>query len=124
MMVQITSKKGSALLVTICVLLALLMASLSGLESYSKHFTREIIGQEVRRAQGYYTALAGMRYAAMLLQNPVPFTNHVYTITGRELGGDLFGDLSVTNQNFSVTITEITSGPSAGQFQIDAAYTY
>ncbi len=123
-MVHITSKKGSALLVTICVLLALLMASLSGLQNYSKHFTRDIMGWEIRRTQGYYAALAGMRYAAMVLQGPVAFTNHVYTITGTELGGNLFNDLAVTNQNFSVTIIEITSGANNGQFQIDAVYTY
>ena len=119
-MIQIISKKGSALLITIFILMAMLMASLTGLQAYSKHFTREIARQEIGHVRGYYVAMAGLRYASILLQNPAAlnFVGNVYNVTGTEFpdGTDLFHDLGVTATNFQVTITDLNNG----SFRVEA----
>lgn len=114
-------RKGSALLITIFILMAILVASLTGLQAYSKHFGREVARQELGYAQGYYRALSGLRYAAILIQNStITFTGNVYNVTGQERGGDLFNALGTTNANLRITITDLRNG----QYQIDAVANY
>ncbi len=119
------SQKGYSLIIVILILTIFLTSNV-GLQAYIQNLFREVGFEEVERTKGYYLSLAGLRYASILLKDPTSlvFQGHKYQVTGKELGGDLFKDLSTTSGKLSITITEITSGADAGKYTTEATYNY
>lgn len=113
------NKRGVILII---VMLFMIMAAISSRAMYSSSY---LLGKlqgsdEVRRIRGYYAALGGLRYATVLLKNPGNYNYDVKTSNAI-----LYSDLGLTGpENVVITITLITSGPSAGQYDVTSAFSY
>lgn len=122
---KIKSLKGYSLII-IVLILTIFLTSNVGLRAYIQHIFREIGVEEVEHTKGYYLTLAGLRYASILLQHDTSlvFQNHQYIVTGKELGGDFYKDVSSSPAKLVIAINEITSGPNQGQYTVNATYNY
>ena len=117
------NQKGFALVVA-AMFTILIIISL-GIFSLSTYEFREVKTHEEEYARGYYGAIAGLRYAYMLLHDPDiidGLESGPYTVTGDEYGGDFFGDLEVTADELTITITKIETGVDAGKYDVEASY--
>ena len=74
---NIGSKKGFALTLAIYFMIACLINSVA-LYATSYYITKEVTIQEESSTRGYYLALAGLRYADILLKNPATMPNFVF----------------------------------------------
>ena len=126
-MIRISDKKGFVLALAIYFVILAVITSI-GLYTYSGYIVREAgIAKEVS-VRGYYCAVAGVRYASILLKNPttnlkkgspyvtsgeittLAFNGETVTLTinqGSSLGQDL---LLSGNDSLIVTITEYNTG--------------
>jgi len=124
-MIRLDSNKGY-LLAIIMIFAAVLMTAMLGLQSYVRSSAKEVLRDETGYVKGYYAAMAGLRYASILLRDPEAITfgaAHAYTVTGTELGGDFMADVIGQDlATLTVTITEITSGQFEGQYSVSATY--
>lgn len=101
-----------------------------GLFSYIQYAVKGTKVQEIKPTKAYYSAIAGLRYATILLRDPgICFTTpedpsdlEEYTVTGVEFGGDFFGDIGMKAGELTLTITikEI----STGEYEVKAACHY
>jgi len=127
------SGKGYALAMAIIFVIILTAAGL-GLYYSVEHLTGEIRIQETGYARGYYAAIAGLRYASILLRNPddLTFVANVYTVNGTELlpvgsppAIGFFHDIGVDPADLAITIRRIVRwGKPTGKYKVSAAYTY
>jgi len=123
---NIKSKKGFALAFAI-IFAIVLTASILGVWAYVAHLMRETKVVDVRSKRGYYAAMAGLRYARVLLRDPdgLVFDGyHNCLIEGDELGGDFFTDIDINPDDLTVTITEWHTGCGwpEGEYKIIATY--
>ena len=104
---RISQKKGVALALVIMFIIVITIASL-GLLASVEHVLKEVKVQEAETIRGYYAAVAGLRYARILLRDP-----GALTFTGGECiiprvtdeDDDFFKDIGVDVNSGDLTIT-------------------
>ena len=110
-------KKGYALFLATLFVVVLIIGSL-GLYASIGYVIRETKLDEEASARGYYAAIAGLRYTAILLRDPsalAPFPCTLPRSGGED--DDFFDDLGVP-----LTITIDTA--AGGDYSVSATYTY
>lgn len=130
---DLKSKKGYVLTIAIVFTIVLITASI-GLYSSVRY---SIIGtkrNETEYIKGYYATLAGLRYAALVLKDPVNncyFTpehnGEICVLDGTELGSNFFLDIDVDPQKLQIVIKEWDLGETGwndGEYYITAKYLY
>ena len=139
---NIKHTKGYALVMAIIFMIILSVSSIVLYNSVT-HVGRELKIKEKQYVKGYYAAVAGLRYASIVLRDPPApgdFINHVYTVTGNELvavpeaGGAFFNDIDVVNGTagaleigeMSIQIEEYHAGVdwNEGEYKVTANYEY
>jgi len=128
---NIKAKNGYGLLMVIFFIIVVLSV-ISGSFMFVEHLAKETRLHEVEYIRGYYAAMAGLRYAYILLEDPVVNCNFTlghgdresYTVTGLELGGDFFTDIHVDLAHLTITITERGLLPPLVDPQYEVSATY
>ncbi len=129
------ANKGSVLILTIIFLLIITVMNI-GLYFSAESNAKLVKVKEVKHMKSYYAAVAGLRYAKILLETPAifgftelgesgdPSAPESYVVTGNEFGGDFFQDIGVATADLTITITEINSGPNQGEYEVKAVGDY
>lgn len=126
---DIKSKKAYALVFAMILIIVLGLASI-GLYSTTEYITVETKLKEQQYVRGYYAAIAGLRYARVLLQDPVALFGDTvhdgeeYTAPGTD---DFFDHIDVDPADLTITITEYDPGDpqwAVDNYQVTATYTY
>lgn len=130
------TKKGYVLLLAV-MLSFVLMASSVGLYAMVRYFVLETRIKEVEYIKGYYAAIAGLRYAWILLKDPEDYCGfntldhdgETRTVIGTELGGNFFTNIGTTSQKLTITITEwnsLVTDPTwtNGNYRVTVRYSY
>jgi hypothetical protein len=126
------NNKGSILLYSVLIILVFSIAHVSLLT----HTQNTALGSRkyVARIKGRYAALAGLRYASILLRNPSvfgftalgapgdPSIPETYTVIGTELGGNFFSDIGADSKSLIITITETNNGNSPTEYELKAVF--
>lgn len=140
---DIKSKKGFVLAMAIMFTIIAMMLSI-GLYTSVEHVVKETKLHEREYVKGHYAAIAGLRYAAILLRNPVSLfgdTDHdgeAYVVvgdehdpnfgTGNPTTEDFFQDIGaglIGNTPLTITITEydpLNPEWTQDEYQVTAAW--
>lgn len=112
------SKKGYVLVFAAIFAITLMVAAW-GLWTYVTHLGQEVKVEEYRSTQGYYAAIAGLRYAYLLLHDPAalgldpadtPGEQCIIPRTGNAADIAFFAAIDVDLSNLTITITEEPTG--------------
>ena len=104
-----THEKGYTLILVLIFSIVLAIAGL-GLYTSIKYITVEM-QTETASIEAHYAALAGLRYAAILLRDPqaigLDVVNDTYTVVGNELGGasTFWAETGIDSGDLTITIT-------------------
>jgi len=127
---NIKSQKGFALAMII-ILTVVLLATHIALYAAIRYFAEK--GTSIHSVRGYFAAISGLRYAAIVLQNPGEIeddfdANHNYFVTGTELDGNFFTDIGIPASYLSIVITEWYDDPACdwpeGEYKVTGTYAY
>jgi len=140
-MTNISHKSGFVLIMATLFIVIAVVASV-GIYSYSEYIVHEVRTEKKAAAKSYYCAVAGARYAQILLKNPVAnfgsgITDTAFngeigtkTITGRATG-TLGEDLNFSgNDTLTITATEYNTATPAStpwevnNYQVEIVFTY
>ena len=119
-----THEKGYTLILVLIFSIVLAIAGL-GLYTSIKYITVEM-QTETASIEAHYAALAGMRYAAILLRDPhaigLDVVDDTYTVVGDELGGtsDFWAETGIDAGDLTVIITR----QAGALFEINATCEY
>lgn len=94
---NIKNKKGYALIMAIIFIIILAISSIALYNSVT-HVGRDLKIKEKRYVKGYYAAIAGLRYASILLRNPAALTfngNNVCTVSQDQSYNAFFTNINV-----------------------------
>lgn len=132
---NIKCKKGYAL---IAVMVFVIISTIASFALYVsvENLTKEIRIQEVGYIRGYYAAIAGLRYAAILLRDPegnLEFTNsgaiETFSTDNLVIGDTQYqpfinfcSDINTDQAHLIITITE--RNPSGGPYDSSATCRY
>jgi len=133
-MARITEK--GYVLALVMIFIVILTASSLGLYATVQHLITETYLQDQRYTEGYYLALAGVRYAKILIGMGIAQLPNVrgtsYTVTGQEIVGasNFFTDIGLDNigrdlHNPNARLEIIITFPTDGEiFEITSTYLY
>ena len=114
-MICILRKKGFALATAIYFVIIAAITSV-GIYMYSSYMARETTIDKTNSTRGYYCALAGLRYAYILLKNPVTNFSFDAAMNGESKtinitnSNPLYNDLGLgASDSLSITVTEYNS---------------
>ena len=122
--VNTRSKKGYALAMSIILIIVLTIIGF-GLYASIEHFVKEIKLQETEYIKGHYAALAGLRYATILLGDPVvlfgyePVTDNFVEISLWDDYRDVAIDMGLSDR---LDVTLLITKRSDGEFDVKAEY--
>ena len=118
---KIKSKKGFALAMAIMFLIILMISSI-GLYLSTEFLAKETRGQEIEYIRGYYAAMAGLRYAYILLRDPgnISYLTDNTTVDNAAYPA-FFTDIGV--DRLTITITRSYNAPG-GPYSVSATYSY
>ncbi|MDP2929213.1 MAG: hypothetical protein Q8O01_04025 [Candidatus Omnitrophota bacterium] len=134
-MTNILHKRGFVLIMATLFIVIAVVASV-GIYSYSEYIVHEVRTEKKAAAKSYYCAVAGARYAQIVLKNPMDvarfgFTTAAFngetktmTITGHA-AGTLGEDLDFRgNDTLTITATEINTTDNPNSYQVETIFTY
>gem|GEM_PF-2561390 len=129
------NKKGYALMLAILLVIILAISGL-GLYYSIEHLAKEIRIKEVNRIKGYYCAVAGLRYAAILLRDSAgnlgftdPDNIEDFSTDDLHKGDSQYNtfiafcdDINTSQARLAITIIE--ENPLGGSYKVKATYKY
>jgi hypothetical protein len=140
-MTNILRKRGFVLIMATLFIVIAVTASI-GIYSYSEYIVHEVRTEKKAAAKSYYCAVAGARYAQIVLKNPTDVTRFGFTDTAfnGEIGtmiitghaaGTLGADLNFSgNDTLTITATEYNTATPAltpwevNNYQVETVFTY
>lgn len=123
---NVKSKKGYALALA---MIFVILLSISGLTlfTYTEYLVKEVRIQETGSIKGHYAAIAGLRYAAILLRDPdgIEYESGTDGAIDNSHYGDFFTNIDVDPEDLVITIEQIPDGePHEGDYEVSATYQY
>ena len=122
---MVGNKRGAALIVLIMAFILVALITSFGLYNSVYNVAKMQGIDEVRRIRGHYIASSGITYATILLEDPDSISYKADGVTvNNSAYPAFFTDIGVNTSDLTITITQITSGPHAGEYDVESTYSF